>query len=142
MRAVGEPAAGRAWPAAAAKAQGEGDAGMSQECFQELCSRRASTKMPFVSPIRLIERRRGAQKGVWNAYPSMAPPLGVGDVAIERAPVCAPLHSVGVTPRPRSYGDIRLPMGRRASSRFAGCATLLPSLEEPIGPPEFPTLPW
>ncbi len=33
-------------------------------------------------------------------------------------------------------------MDRRASSRFAGCATLLPSMEEPIGPPEFPTLPW
>src|SRR5688572_23357795 len=33
-------------------------------------------------------------------------------------------------------------MGHRASSRFAGCATRPPALEGPIGPPEFPTLPW
>lgn len=33
-------------------------------------------------------------------------------------------------------------MDRRVSFRYAGCATLPPSLEESLGSPEFPTLPW
>jgi hypothetical protein len=69
------------------------------------------------------------------------PPLRVGGVAVERAAAWVPLCSMGVTPLPRSYGDIRLPMGRWASFRCAGCATLPPAVEEPMGPPEFPSLP-
>src|SRR4030095_11365896 len=72
----------------------------------------------------------------------IGPPLRVVDVVLGRALRCVPLCSVGVTPPPRSYGDIRLPLGPWASSWFASCATLLPSLEESRGPPEFPTLPW
>jgi hypothetical protein len=52
------------------------------------------------------------------------PPLRVGGVAIASMTVRAPLCSAGVTPRPRSYGGIRLPMRHRASSRCAGCTAL------------------
>jgi hypothetical protein len=52
------------------------------------------------------------------------PPLRVAGVAIESVTVRAPLCSAGVTPRPRSYGGIRLPMRRWASSRCAGCTAL------------------
>jgi len=55
---------------------------------------------------------------------AVAPPLRVDGVAIESATACAPLCSASVTPRPRSYGGIRLPMHCRASSRCAGCAAL------------------
>ncbi len=48
------------------------------------------------------------------------------DVAIECSTKCVPLRSVGVTPLPHYYGDIRLPMNRRASSWLTSCATLLP----------------
>jgi hypothetical protein len=56
-----------------------------------------------------------------------APPLRVAGVALEPLTPCAPLCSAGVTPRPRSYGGIRLPMRRRASSRCAGCSALPPA---------------
>jgi len=52
------------------------------------------------------------------------PPLRVAGVAIESVTVRAPLDSAGVTPRPRSYGGIRLPMRHRASSQCAGCTAL------------------
>jgi hypothetical protein len=55
---------------------------------------------------------------------AVAPPLRVDGVAIESATACAPLCSVGVTPPPRSYGGIRLPMHCRASSRSASCTAL------------------
>ena len=55
---------------------------------------------------------------------AVAPPLRVDGVAIESATACAPLCSAGVTPPPRSYGGIRLPMPCRASSRSAGCTAL------------------
>ena len=72
---------------------------------------------------------------------AVGPPLGVDGVAIERAPTCAPLCSAGVTPPRRSYGGIRLPMDRWVAFHWAGCGILPPSVEESIGPPEFPTLP-
>jgi len=71
----------------------------------------------------------------------VAPPLRVADVAIERATGCAPLCSAGVTPLRRSYEGIRLPLDRWLACQCAGCTILPPSLEEPRGPPEFPTLP-
>ena len=53
-------------------------------------------------------------------------PLSVNNVAIECSTECVPLRSMGVTPLPHYYGDIRLPLNRWASSRCTGCATLLP----------------
>ena len=53
-------------------------------------------------------------------------PLSVNNVAIECSTQCVSLRSMGVTPLPHYYEDIRLPMNRWASFWFTSCATLLP----------------
>ena len=52
------------------------------------------------------------------------PCLGVDGVSIERATVCAPLRSIGITLFLHYYENIRLPMNRWASFRCTGCAAL------------------
>lgn len=72
----------------------------------------------------------------------MVPPLSVGGVSIEQVVECVPLRSIGVTLLLYYYEDIRLPIGPWASFQLSGCAALPPVLEELMGSPEFPTLPW
>ena len=88
-------------------------------------ARRLSTVQWCLSAVERVcgaWRARGALRSI--PVVAVGPPLRVAGVAFERAPFCASLCSVGVTPPRRSYGGIRLPLGYRVSSRCAGCATL------------------